>query len=68
MPVINLDIGKLSQEQKRELITSLSNEAARITNIPLGAFTVVIHELEDENIGIGGKTIGELKAEAGRKP
>lgn len=67
MPIINLDIGKLSQEQKRELITCLSVEAARITNIPLGAFTVVINELADDNIGIGGKTIGDLKEEAGRK-
>ncbi len=64
MPVISVEIGKLSQEQKRELIGNLSSTAAAITNIPLNAFTVVINELDDDNIGIGGKTIGELKAQA----
>lgn len=67
MPVISVEIGKLSQEQKRELIGNLSATAAAITSIPLNAFTVVINELEDDNIGIGGKTIGELKAQAGKK-
>ncbi len=67
MPVISLEIGKLPIEQKAELISKLSTTAAAITNIPLNAFTVVINELEDENIGIGGKTIGELKAEAKKK-
>jgi phenylpyruvate tautomerase PptA (4-oxalocrotonate tautomerase family) len=30
----------------------------------LSAFTVAIHELPDENIGIGAKTVAEMKAEA----
>ena len=64
MPVINLEIGRLPDEQKTELIKQLSLTAASITSIPLSAFTVVINELEDTNIGIGGKTIGQLKAEA----
>lgn len=64
MPVISLEIGKLSLEQKTQLIEQLSNTASAITSIPLGAFTVVINEQEDSNIGIGGKTIGQLKAEA----
>ena len=64
MPVINVEIGRIDQEQKRELIANLSATAAAITNIPLNAFTVVINELDDDNIGIGGKTIGELKAQA----
>lgn len=64
MPVINLEIGKLTNDQKTKLIKELSQTAASITSIPLGAFTVVINELDDNNIGIGGKTIGQLKAEA----
>lgn len=67
MPIINVEIGKLTIEQKRALITELSSQAAAITNIPLNAFTVVINELEDDNIGIGGKTIGELKAQAAKE-
>ena len=67
MPVISLDIGKLSELEKAALIEKLSLTAAQITNIPLGAFTVVINELSDTNIGIGGLSIGELKAQAGKK-
>lgn len=66
MPIISLDIGKLSELEKSDLIEKLSATAAEITNIPLGAFTVVINELDDTNIGIGGKSIGELKAQAGK--
>lgn len=67
MPVINVEIGRLSQEQKGALIANLTATAAAVTNIPLNAFTVVINELDDDNIGIGGKTIGELKAQAGKE-
>ncbi len=67
MPVISVEIGKLSQEQKEALIANISTTAAAITNIPLNAFTVVINELDDGNIGIGGKTIGELKAQSGKE-
>lgn len=62
MPVISLQIGKLPKEQKKELIKKLTSVSAEITKIPENSFTVVIHELDDENIGIGGKDIGEIKA------
>ena len=61
MPVISLEIGKLTKEQKKEIIKKITATTAEITKIPESAFTVVIHELEDENIGIGGKDIGEIK-------
>lgn len=67
MPVISLDIGKLSEPEKTALIEKLKYIAAEITNIPISAFTVVINELSDANIGIGGISIGELKAQAGKK-
>ena len=67
MPLINIEIGKLIREQKLELISRLSGVAAEITSIPLNAFMVVVNELEDDNIGIGGRTIGELKAEAAKE-
>lgn len=64
MPVITVDIGQMPGEQKPLLIKQLSCSAAEITGIPLSAFTVVIHELPGENIGIGAKTVAEMKAEA----
>ena len=35
--------------------------AAEITHIPERFFLVTIKELPDENIGIGGEPIGEIK-------
>lgn len=64
MPVITVDIGEIPKEQKPQLIKQLSYSAAEITGIPLSAFTVVIHEMPDDNIGIGTKTVAEMKAEA----
>ncbi|NMM65991.1 4-oxalocrotonate tautomerase family protein [Clostridium sp. P21] len=61
MPVISLEIGKLTKEQKKEIIKNITETTAEITKIPKESFTVVIHELDDENIGIGGKDIGEIK-------
>ncbi len=35
--------------------------ASKITHIPEQFFTVTIKELPDENFGIGGKSINEIK-------
>ena len=61
MPVISIQIGKLSQEQKKEVIKKITTTTSEITKIPESAFTVIIQEFEDENIGIGGKDICEIK-------
>lgn len=65
MPVITIDIGILTKEQKTELLERLTDPTSSITKIPKDAFVVVINELEDANIGIGGRPIGELKQRAG---
>ena len=62
MPVITLEIGKLTKEQKKEIIKNITITTAEITKIPESAFTVIIHELDDENIGIGGINILEIKS------
>ncbi len=63
MPVISLTMGKgqTTLEQKQELIKSFTTNAAKITGIPAHAFTILIHELEADNIGVGGKTLTELQ-------
>ena len=62
MPVIQMTIGKISKEQKRELIERLTNTAIEITNIPANDFTVAIIELEYDNIGRAGKTLSDIFA------
>lgn len=61
MPYISIESGKLTVEQKKELIGRLTSVASAITHIPEQFFTVTIKELSDENFGIGGKSIDEIK-------
>ncbi len=61
MPYISMESGRLTAEQKTELIQRLTATAAEITNIPEQFFMVTIKEVPDENFGIGGKSIDEIK-------
>lgn len=61
MPYITIESGALTAEQKQELIGRMTALAAEITHIPERFFLVTIKELPDENIGIGGEPIGEIK-------
>ena len=67
MPLISIESGKLTKEQKAELIDKITKTASEIMNIPHEFFFVSINELSDENIGIGGKTIEKLKNEYKQK-
>ena len=66
MPLITFESGTISEEKKSELIRRLTEVASEVTRIPRGSFFVSIRELPDENIAIGGKTVKEMKMEAGR--
>ena len=61
MPYISIESGKLTAEQKKQLIERLTTTASEITNIPEQFFTISIKEIPDENFGIGGKSIDEIK-------
>ena len=61
MPYISIESGRLTAEQKKELIEQLTVTTSEITHIPAQFFTVTIKELPDENFGIGGKSINEIK-------
>jgi 4-oxalocrotonate tautomerase len=63
MPVIQITMGRSSTEQKKELIERLTADAIDITRIPASEFTVLIHELERESIGRGGRTCADIMAE-----
>ncbi|TCO68916.1 4-oxalocrotonate tautomerase DmpI [Marinisporobacter balticus] len=62
MPLITIESGSLTIEQKEELIKKMTKVASEITNVPSEFFLVTIKELSDSNIGIGGKTIDKIKA------
>lgn len=61
MPYISIESGRLTAEQKKALIERLTQTAAEITHIPEQFFSVTLKELPDENFGIGGKSIDEIK-------
>lgn len=70
MPYISIESGRLTAEQKRQLIERLTATASEIlckakrfaySHIPEQFFTVTIKELPDENFGICGKSIDEIK-------
>ena len=63
MPVITLECGKLTREQKSELVKEFTETASRITNIQKAAFVILLKENELENIGSGGELLADkLKA------
>ena len=67
MPVISWEGGKLSKEQKKELIRRFTEVAAEVTKVPANFHIVLIREQEDENLGVAGETVEELKARMAKK-
>ena len=63
MPYITIEGGELSPSQKEDLIKQITEVSSKIMKIPSDFFMVTIKELQDNNIGIAGKTIDKVKAE-----
>lgn len=53
MPVITLEVGKVSKEKKEELVKELVLKASEILEIPEQAFVTLIKENDFNNIGNG---------------
>lgn len=60
MPIITITMRKTTPETKKELIEKLTATAVEITKIPDHHFVFSINELDDTNLGIGGKTIEQI--------
>lgn len=63
MPTINVTTSKLSKEQKKDLIKSLTEVSVRVTGAPEQFHTVLIHELPEDSMGVGTKSVEEIKSE-----
>jgi len=61
MPVINITLSAISKEQKADLIKSVTEASMRVTGAPEQAHTVLIHELPDDSMGLGTKTVEQFK-------
>ena len=53
---------KVDDQIKADLIRRLTDTSVEVTGIPAEKFTVLISEMDDYNIGLGGKTLKEIKA------
>jgi 4-oxalocrotonate tautomerase len=51
----------MTSEQKKQLIEKFTDIAVDITHIPKAAFSVIIHEHDDENYGVGGVTLDKVR-------
>jgi 4-oxalocrotonate tautomerase len=63
MPAITIALDQTSEEKKKELIERLTREASEITGYPAEYFFVYVQEYPTENIGVGGKTLKELRSQ-----
>ncbi len=61
MPVITIALDQTSEEKKKQLIEKLTRVAVEITEYPADYFFVYVQEYPTENIGIGGKTLKEMR-------
>jgi 4-oxalocrotonate tautomerase len=62
MPIISWEGGKLTKEQKKDLIQRLTEVSVEVTKVPAKFYSVVIREQQDENLGFAGETVEEIKA------
>ena len=53
--------GQTTRQQKKELMEKFTKSASQITGIPTKSFTIFIDELNMDSIGVGGRTLDELK-------
>ena len=60
MPVVIIESNKINADKKRELVKSITEITAKIYELPEDTITVLIKELERENIGTGGKLLSEI--------
>ena len=63
MPTITITMDQTSEEKKKQLIENLTKEAVKITGYPEEFFYFYIQEFPSENIGVGGKTVKEIKSQ-----
>jgi len=62
MPIITLEGPKLKKEQKEAIIEDFTDVASKIiSDIPKEAFVVILKENSDENVGVGGTPLSQLR-------
>jgi 4-oxalocrotonate tautomerase len=63
MPIITLEAGEMSKDQKKTLIEGFTKIASDTLNVSTEAFVVILRENSADNIGSGGKMLSQIFAE-----
>lgn len=62
MPVVTITISKgRSYEQKKQLTDQIAAAVKNVLGVPIERVIILVHELEKENISIGGSLLSEQK-------
>jgi 4-oxalocrotonate tautomerase len=61
MPTITIAMDHTTEEIKKQLVENLTKVACEITQYPADHFFVYIQEYPTENIGVGGKTLKNMR-------
>ncbi len=56
-----MEVAKISKEQKKDLVKRFTEVASDVTGIDKQYIMVIIRDWPDENIGIDGQTVEEIK-------
>jgi 4-oxalocrotonate tautomerase len=60
MPVVTITMAKgRSYDQKKQLSGEIACSISTILNVPIERVTILIHELDRENIALSGKLLSE---------
>lgn len=62
MPVITMSLGQgqTTKQQKKQLIENVTETAMGILKLPAQSFTILIHELSADSVGVGGNSLEDL--------
>lgn len=62
MPVVTITLAKgRSYEQKKQLTDEIAVTVKNVLGVPIERVTILVHELERENISIAGALLSEQK-------
>ena len=60
MPVTIVESNPISIEKKRKLVKEITKTVSKIYELPENTVTILIRELEREDIGTNGKLLADL--------
>ncbi|NYT08143.1 MAG: 2-hydroxymuconate tautomerase family protein [Methanomicrobiales archaeon] len=60
MPVVTITMARgRSYEQKKQLSEEIARSVTSVLGVPVERLTILIHELDKENIALSGKLLSE---------